>query len=618
MKRRHAYLLACLLLLAAGCANRGIGPQGGPKDVTPPAVKKSKPENGALNYKEQKVRIAFNEYVILENIADNVVISPPQKHPAEVSAIGKKVIVSFPDTLRDNTTYTINFGSAIKDNNERNALNGYSFSFATGPEMDSLEIHGILLDAENLNPVQGVVVGIHENHSDTVFAAEPFTRIGITNDDGTFTIHNIHPGTYRLYALQDISRDFVYQTGEPLAFSDTLFTPEVVVQTTTDTIWRDTLVNDSLLHLPDSIITAELHLFEPSGIQLMLFREDKQQHYISRVLRKERNAFSLVFSTAARQEPEVLPLPLYDDAPFYDWNTAYIMQTGTQRDTFTYWLTDSAVIAADSLRFAVTYLKSDSLFNLQPQTDTLFAVFRQTIADRNAAKKQKNDTLPPRPEPLLVTANAREAFEVFDTLVISSTLPVSLVQQDSMRLEIKHDTLWQPVPFTLIPRDSAHMRFAVIFDMQQKQTYRLTADSAALVSVYGNANDSAAWTFTVKSDEDYATLILHIEDHTPDMVLQLLNDKDEPLRQYPLPSPDITVPHLAPVTYYLRIFRDTNGDGQWTTGDWMLHRQPEPVFYFPKKLALKENWDFEETFIWKDVPLTGQKPAELKSAANKK
>ena len=610
-------MLACLLLLAAGCANRGIGPQGGPKDVTPPAVRKSKPENGALNYKEQKVRIAFNEYVILENVADNVVISPPQKHPAEVSAIGKKVVVSFPDTLRDNTTYTINFGSAIKDNNERNALNGYSFSFATGPEMDSLEIHGILLDAENLNPAAGVVVGIHENHSDTILAAEPFTRIGITNDDGTFTIHNIHPGTYRLYALQDISRDFVYQTGEPLAFSDSLFTPEVVVQTTTDTIWRDTLVNDSIIPLPDSIITAELHLFEPSGIQLMLFREDKQQQYLNRVLRKEQNAFALVFSTATKQDPVIQALPLYDNATFDDWTAACVMQTGCKRDTFTYWLTDSAVIAADSLRFAVTYLKSDSLFNLLPQTDTLFAVYRQTIADRNAAKKHKNDTLPPRPAPLHVTANAREAFDVFDTLLLASPLPVAGLLTDSMRLEIKQDTLWHHVPFTLLPRDSAHMRFAVIFDMQQKQTYRFTADSAALTSVYGNANDSAAWTFTVKSDEDYATLILHIEDHTSGMVLQLLNDKDEPLQHYPLPSPDITITHLTPASYYLRLFLDLNGDGKWTTGDWMLHRQPEPVFYFPKKLTLKENWDFEETFQWKTVPLTNQKPAELKSA-NKK
>jgi hypothetical protein len=101
------------------------------------------------------------------------------------------------------------------------------------------------------------------------------------------------------------------------------------------------------------------------------------------------------------------------------------------------------------------------------------------------------------------------------------------------------------------------------------------------------------------------------------MVLQLLNDKDEPLQHYPLPSPDITITHLTPASYYLRLFLDLNGDGKWTTGDWMLHRQPEPVFYFPKKLTLKENWDFEETFQWKTVPLTNQKPAELKSA-NKK
>ena len=613
MKRQLTYLSVFLLLIAAGCANRGIGPQGGPKDETPPAVKKSKPENGALNYKGQKVQIAFNEYVVVENAADNVVVSPPQKHPAEVMAIGKKVVVTFPDTLRDNTTYTINFGSAIKDNNEKNAIDGYSFSFATGPEMDSLEIHGILLNAENLNPAARVVVGIHENHEDSVIAAEPFTRIGITNDDGTFTIHNIHEGTYRLYALQDISRDYIYQTGEPIAFIDTLFTPEVKLETRFDTIWRDTTVNDSVMHLPDSVITSEYHFFEPSGIQLFLFSEDKTQHYLSRVVRQEPQSFSLVFSAPVEQAPFIQAFPVSDSAEsFTDWTYLCIRHENLKRDTFTYWLTDTSVIAADSLRFAVTYLKSDSAFNLLPQTDTLFAVYRETIADRNAAKKQKNDTLPPRPEPLKINANAREAFNVFDTLVISSPVPLGSIERDSMRLEIQEDTLWTSIPFNLLARDSAHMRIAVLFDMQQTQTYRFTADSAALTDIYGHSNDSVAWTFTVKSDEDYATLILHIEDHDPRLVLQLLNDKDEPLQQHPLYEPDITITHLIPQTYFLRMFLDIDGDERWTTGDWQLKRQPEPVFYFPKKLTLKENWEFEETFPWKSVPLLEQKPSDLK------
>ena len=163
------FTLLALLLTFYSCANKGVGPQGGPKDETPPQMQKEVPENGTLNFSGKTIILYFNEYVQLDKVADNVMISPPQQKPPVIKAIGKRVIVAFEEPLRDSTTYTIDFGSAICDNNEKNPMQGYSYSFSTGDHIDTLEIKGQVLNARDLNPMSGITVGIHANHADSAF-----------------------------------------------------------------------------------------------------------------------------------------------------------------------------------------------------------------------------------------------------------------------------------------------------------------------------------------------------------------------------------------------------------------------------------------------------------------
>jgi len=618
---RKAIFCTLLGLLLWGCANRGIGPQGGPKDTTPPKPLKSTPENGSLNFHGKTVKIRFNEYIQLENPVENVVISPPQQHPAEISGIGKSVHIKFPDPLKDSTTYTIDFGSAIKDNNEKNPLDNYSFSFSTCSYMDSLEIHGTVIDAETLNPLQGIVTGIHADHADSAFEKTPFTRIGISGSNGEFAIRNIKEGTYRLYALQDGSRDFIYQPGESFAMGDSLITPHIDIETRYDTIWRDTTAGDSTMHIPDSVITSEYHYYEPGNLLLRLFKEDKRQHYLDRVIRKEPHRIQFIFSAPAPQVPQIrIFRPANDSIENDSINTEpYIRQLNRQQDTITCWLTDSLYIRTDSLQAEVIYLKSDSLYNLQEQTDTLLAVYRQTTAAKNAAKKQENDTIPPKREPLNITCNAKQDFEIYDSLRLYTQCPLLHINSERLHLSVQEDTLWKDIPFQTVTEDPAQMNYLILFNMQEKHTYRLTADSAAMTDIYGHDNDSTTWSLTCKSTEDYSTLLLHIADWEPNIIVQLLDEKDQPLQQYQALTPDMKIEHLTPSIYYLRLYIDQNGDGKWTTGDWIQKRQPEPVYYFPKKMNLRANWDFEETFQWKSVPLLEQKPSDLKkNDANKK
>ena len=184
----------------SGCAAIG-NPDGGPYDETPPKITNTHPENGATGYDGHKVTIDFNEFIKLENANEKVVISPPQIEQPEIKVVGKKIQVELFDSLKPNTTYSIDFADGIVDNNEGNPLGDYCFRFSTGDAIDTLEVSGYVLNAEDLEPIKGITVGLHSDLSDSAFITKPFERVSRTDGDGHFTIRGIAPGTYRIYFL---------------------------------------------------------------------------------------------------------------------------------------------------------------------------------------------------------------------------------------------------------------------------------------------------------------------------------------------------------------------------------------------------------------------------------
>ena len=248
MKKRYFIVLFAALLI--GCANRGVGPQGGPKDTEPPIPLYAEPEVGSVNFHGDRIEITFNEYLQLDNVASNLLMSPPQQNPPDVKVRGKKLMVQFKDTLHDSTTYTIDFGSAICDYHEKVPLRGFCYSFSTGDEIDTLEYRGRVYDALTMNPLIGVLVGIHKDLSDTAFVKHPFLRIAKTDSTGCFRIGNIHPGTYRLYAVDDISRDYRLTVGESYAFAPEPITVSAplpqLVPDSIDSIPLDSIPTDSI------------------------------------------------------------------------------------------------------------------------------------------------------------------------------------------------------------------------------------------------------------------------------------------------------------------------------------------------------------------------------------
>ena len=611
-----APLLTCL----SSCANRGIGPQGGPKDTIPPRMVKEQPLNQSVNFHGKKIEITFNEYLQLDNIQQNLLVSPPQQVSPIVKAIGKKVTVEMQEDLIDSTTYTLDFGNAICDYTEKNPLRGYVFAFSTGDRIDSMEVYGRVANAEDLNPVSGLMVGLQANLHDSAFSTLPFTRVARSDSLGEFGIQNLRNGIYRLYALQDQSRDFLYQPGEGLAFSDSLVIPEYETEIVFDTIWKniaDTIDSLSSVRQIDTILTIQNTYVGPADLMLWFFKEDKQRHYFQRVYRDEPHIIKLQFSAPQDSLPLLRALPpsamdsTRADSLWTDPWAYTLLQANPTRDTLVYWLTDSIAIRQDSIFLEMTYLKSDSLYNLVPATDTVSAIYRAPRMTQKAKEAQEKKA---RERKLDLKSNAKDKFEVYDTLCVVAAFPIDSIYTDSIRLYEKQDTLLIDKPFTLRQKDV--MSFQIIAPLQQGKQYELHLDSAAVRDIYGVASDKKKFTLRLKTAEDYSTLLIRLPNYDPRIRLQLLSEKDQPMRELPAREEGTKFEYLTPKTYYLRLYFDLNGDGRWTTGDWITKRQPEPVYYFPAKLTLRANWDFEERFDYLARPQLEAKPRELRKDAS--
>lgn len=587
-----------LCLIAPSCANRGQGPQGGPKDTIPPVVLHEMPANGSLNSKVKEIEVTFDELILAENTMENVIISPPQTKLPEIKSRGKKLVVVFNEDLIDSTTYTIDFGNSIVDNNEKNPLRGYTYAFSTGPTIDSLQISGYLLNAEDLNPVEGCLVGLHADLSDTAFTSKPFTRVTRTDSVGYFTIKNIKEGQYKIFALNDLSRDYIFQAGEGLAFCDSLITPYVKTETVADTIFNDSLFVDSIVHKNNI-------LYGPDNILLFYFKENKIMRRLLKTERPEQHFFRIYFSAPADSLPHIEPIG-------EDWSKNVMVEYNNTKDTIVYWLTDSLTITTDTLNFAITYLKTDSLFELYSQTDTLSAVYRHPRIGKKAKQTEKQE------QALSIKTNASSSFEIYNNLVLSSPTPIASVNDTMMHLYEVIDSTLNLLPLHYNAIDSTRKSFSIRHEWKPTGEYVFQMDSACMYDIYGKTHAAINAKLKIKSLEDYSNLIVKITPYDSTAIIQLLNPNDQIVRELQATEEGVKFENVKPGDYYLRMFYDSNHDGKWTTGNQQKRIQPETVVYSAKKLTLRANWDFEELWNLEELPVLEQKPSELKASKGKK
>ena len=259
MRKYYNILLAASLLVFIACASMGT-PDGGPFDEEPPILMEAKPAIGATNVKTGKITLDFNENIKLVNAFEKVVVSPPQSQMPEIKYSGKRVTVELMDTLIPNTTYSIDFGDAIVDNNEGNPYEDFAYYFSTGDVVDTLAVSGTVLNAEDLEPIKGIVVGLHSCIDDSAFTKKAFERVARTDSRGHFVIKGIAPGKYRVYALGDANNNNLFdQKSETLAFMDTYVSPFASPAIRPDTVWRDSVTVDTIIYTPYTPFSARRH-----------------------------------------------------------------------------------------------------------------------------------------------------------------------------------------------------------------------------------------------------------------------------------------------------------------------------------------------------------------------
>lgn len=596
-KTKNIIVALLLIVLLYGCANRGQGPQGGPKDEVPPRVVSSSPADKSINYTRNKIEINFDENITLKDIANNVIVSPPQRVNPDIRAYGRKLMLEFADTLKPDVTYSVNFGNAIVDNNESNALKNYVFSFATGSQIDTMQLSGTLINAEDLNPLNGIIVGIHSDLNDSAFVKKSFDRITRTGDNGKFTVYNVKTSRFRVYALGDLNRDNMYQLGEGAALNEKVFETSMEDYMRQDTVWKDSLT-------VDTIRQVKAVRFLPNDVALRYFKDVKKKQYLLKSERPAQHKVSLLFNTANEKLPEIKALNC-------EWENKYLLQRNATLDTLTYWLTDSTLIKRDTISLQLSYLKSDSAMNLVSKTDTIHFVIKKS------ARVQDNSKKPKKKEFLSINTNVSSKFDSYNPVSLSFTSPVVGLDAAAIHLNQVVDTVLVPRSFRVEKVDSVGLNYRLHYKWEPESAYVLTIDSATIHDIYGLHNDAQKLEMKVRSLEDYSSLLLTMTRFDSAAVFQVLDKNDKVIRSVPVQANPTRVEFLEPGDYYVRMFLDINRNKKWDTGDVAKNLQPEEVFYYSKKLTLIKNWEFEESWDHLAIPILLQKPTELKKDSKK-
>jgi len=611
-------------LVAAGCAQQG-SPSGGPKDETPPAVVSSSPANYSNHFKATKAEIVFDEYLVLDNVNQQLIISPPLEEKPVIKLKGKTLQIEIPGELRENTTYTFNFGNAIKDLHEGNKLQNFEYVFSTGETVDSLSVRGSLTYAFDLKtPKEPMYIMLYGDLRDSIPLIEPPFYIGRSDDKGNFSVNNLRPGVYKVFALKDANNNFLFDLPtEEIAFLDSnlivsaeyfksIFEardsvsndslPDYLDMKTGKPLTRDFVSKDSLPDKPagdiesiaDSTAAAiadsirkEREKYNYIVIDLSVFTEETSVQYLSDHSRKDKRKLDLVFNKPLTDSfklkalhPEMFPAI---------W---YISQFSAHRDTVAFWMPDSLIYQKDTIETAIFYTVTDSVGNPYSKTDTISFAYREP-----SSKNKKKATTKPEFSIKTITKGAQQ--ELNKKLSFTANVPVSGFDPGKIFLFNVVDSTETPVDIQ-VKRDSIRMdRINLSNTWESGAAYHLFVLPGAVSGIFGDENDTIDVTFKSRETEYYGNLSFDLENVTVPVIVELYTGDKLAASREIKEAGRIVFNYMKPQTYKVKFILDRNNNGKWDTGKYMKKIQPEKVEWFPKEIEIRSNWDQEEHYTFK-------------------
>jgi hypothetical protein len=551
-----------LLLFLASCATV-VPPDGGPKDTTPPVPLEYSPQNKVKKYKGQRISIRFDEFVQLKDLQSQLVVSPSMPENPEVYIKGKKVIIETPDSLDENTTYTIFLGNAVVNYTENLPVKNFQYVLSTGDELDSLRIQGRIQNAFDLSTEEGILLMLYKNANDSAPYLDKPYYLAKTFGQGSFLLDNLSEGKYLIFALKDLNSNYLYdQPGEEIAFLDSLIVPAPVKP------------------LDDS-----LNLIQPVVLKMSMFKEipKKQSLIDQKVLSPQHVRFTF------RAPVNELYIELLDTTAHHWYHPVY----NEQRDTLDLWLVKKL---PDTLRLA--------LRDGDEPLDTLRMVL--TKAEKKKSGRQRKNKPATKPqeekaiiEKLLVSSNVSQGVAFFRNPALRFDKPLAHYDTSKIHLYQVIDTLRKPIDYQIKVRDS--MRGDVLFlqsKLKEASFYEIEIIDSAFYDIFGNTHDSLKWMFKTTKKRSYGSLKLVVQhqDSVP-IIIQLLNPQKAVLEEHLLEDSVLNFPYLPAGNYGVKAIADRNKNGKWDTGDYILKLQPERVYIMKESINIRSNWDVEHRWI---------------------
>jgi hypothetical protein len=574
-------LLTALVILSGACAKIS-SPSGGRRDKLPPVVVKSVPVYGEINFRGKGFSIYFNEYVVLDNINDKFMVSPPLKKKPRVLIKGKSVNVEFDEALKDSTTYTFYFQDAIKDNNEGNILDNYQFVLSTGKVIDSLSVTGNVYNSKNLEVPEKTLVLMYRELADSAVVKHLPEYISRVNPDGYFRINNVRAGKYRLYALKDLDNSKNYNSiEEEFAFMNTPV--EITPEKNFLPVIKDTITVKK--ELPKVTKASQVPVPVPEIVpltgefNLLLFAAEKKAHYLTKSSRDLK--YQMIYTLSLPPDTMKFELTMPEES-----DKSYFIERTRNNDTLIVWLADSSLYSKPQITTIVKYPFTDSTGVDLYKKDTVIMRFLAPRVPRGVKAKKPV---------FAVDANISSgSLKPGQNIILRSKTPFIMPDTSRMRLYELVEPKRIKVPFTLAKDSSNSCRYYLNATFLPGKKYLYIADSASFRNIYNESSDSAGLKFSVRELDSYGKMTLDIHNYEGDRIIQLL-DKTENLVSEKFMKKDglVTFLLLESGFYRLRVIYDLNGDGKWTTGDFAAGRQPEPVSYYFQELELKKGWEIE-------------------------
>ena len=606
---RHILVATALLLtafLAQRCAN-AVAPTGGPKDETPPKVVGTVPENRSTNFIGKKIELTFDEYISLENANQNVMISPPLSEKPDIKLKNKTVIIKFKETLAANTTYTINFGAAIKDLHEGNQFKDYVYSFSTGDHIDTLCIAGTVLNAVDKKPVEDVYVSLYAADRDNLDSL-PMTTVPNyltkTDKEGKFSLNGLADKKYLVFALKDANANLYFDLpNEEVAFLDTLVPasypwtppkPQVLDSTIVDSTL---IINDSTLFIPaDSLVEIEhdsLTLI-PDTLQTLPQDTLPQRVFDQNALNLTLYMFTEVDSTQVLLEKKLVEEGLLRFVFRHPAKEAVVMTPEMLPDTFNLVTLHSA--EHDTVWWYFTPNMKDSLW-VHVKHDTVI-----NDSSRYSLKFKDKNTRNRKPETLKVSNNllGRDGLIPGQDLILTFSEPVVSYQMHDSAV-FKCDTIVYYDTLAFEKADEYGLQYRLTTPFSADLSYSFEIPDSVFFGIRGRTNEPIKAEFHRMKDDEYGNIYITVKppEGMKQVVVQLLNENGKVLEEQVIKGEEeVMFEHLLPAKYKLRALLDADGNGKWSTGNYHYRIQPETVIEYYDALDLKAGRDIDLEDVW--------------------